>query len=128
MRDHVVDGPLPRPAERVQPRIDDQPDRAPVLRRQHPQPIELARVQLHLVRQLLGIECPAVGVAGVGEVAAQRVDILPLDRQRHLQVVARQRLVERRRLVIRARDSATGAVASCRVCVMTSWTMWFGAV
>ena len=64
-----------------------------------PKPIEVRREQLHLVGEPLGIQRPAFGVAAVEDVAADRVDLLPLQRDRDLQVVAGDRFVKGGRLV-----------------------------
>ena len=80
------------------PGVDDEPRRAQRLARQHAEPIEVGRVQLHLVGEPLGVERPAFRVAAVAEVAADRMNLLPLERDRALQMMAGNRLVKRRRL------------------------------
>ena len=53
-----------RPAERVHPRVDDEPAGAPAVERGDPDPVEVARVEPHLVAQPLGVQAPALEERG----------------------------------------------------------------
>ena len=91
--DHVVDGLLPAPAERVHPGVDDQPARAHRVGGQHAHPVERRGVQPHLVGQPLGVEPPALAVRRDEQPLAELGDVLELAGDAELQVVARDALV-----------------------------------
>ena len=69
--EHVVDRLLARPAHRVDAGVDDEPRRPPGVERQHPEAVEVAGVEPHLVGQPLGVQAPALEVGRGPEVAAE---------------------------------------------------------
>ena len=64
----------PPPAERVNPRVHHEAARAEGVGAQHPEPVELARVQAHLVGEALRVEAPTLGVRGVEELLLNLVE------------------------------------------------------
>ena len=61
-RPEEVDRALARPAQRVEPGVDDEPGRAPGLRVEHPEALGLVPEQAHLVGQPLAVQAPALDV------------------------------------------------------------------
>ncbi len=100
--EHEVDGLLARPAQRMQAGVHDQPRGTKRLAREHAEAIDIAGIELQLVGETLGVKRPAFGVAGVSEVPAERMNLLPLERDRQLQVMAGNGFVKRRGLGGRA--------------------------
>ncbi len=125
--EHVVDCLLPAPAHDVQARVDDEARSAPGFVRQLADARDRARIQAHLVGEVLAVEAPALGRARYEHVAQDRMQPLVEQCNRHLQMVAGiafvkgQRLgaglADRRRVVRadldRARPAAVGR--ACRV-------------
>ena len=101
--EHVVDRLLAGPAHRVDAGVDDEPRRPPGVERQHPEPVEVAGVEAHLVGQPLGVQAPALEVGRRPEVAAEVRQPAELLAERDLEVVAGHRLVVRERLGLVAR-------------------------
>ena len=95
---HEVDRLLAGPPEGVQAGVHHQPAGSPRVAGQHPEPVEVAVVQAHLVRQPLGVQRPALDEGRVApRQAAERGQVGALGGDGELQVVARDGLVERDR-------------------------------
>ena len=95
-----VDRALARPAERVDPGVDDEPAGPPGLRVEHPEPLALVPVEAHLVGQPLAVQAPALDVGPADDAGAEpseRVEVRVLGLERDLEVVAGRRLVVGRR-------------------------------
>ena len=90
----VLDGPRAAPALHVHPGVDHQADRAPHLVGQLPGLVRRVVHQPQLVGQPLGVEAPALAEGHVVAVAAEGGQVLLLGGERHLEVVARDRLVQ----------------------------------
>src|SRR4029453_14853881 len=94
--------PRRRPTNGGEPGSDAEPHGAEPLAGQHPEAIEIARVELHLVGEPLGVERPTFLISRVAQVTPDGMDLLPLERDRALQVMAGNRFVKRGRLRERA--------------------------
>nr|WP_232508378.1 hypothetical protein [Qipengyuania flava] len=88
--DHVFDRLFAGPAERMHAGIDHQPHRAlqfSVFQRL--QPVDRIVIQAEFVAQAFGIECPALAIGGKPAVTQQIGQAFVLDREHHLEVMAR---------------------------------------
>jgi hypothetical protein len=65
MRVHEVDRLLARPAQCVQPGVDDQPAGTPGVAGQHSEAVEVGFVEAHLVGEALGVQRPSLDERGV---------------------------------------------------------------
>ncbi len=91
-----ADAPVATPAQRMDPRVHDQPRGAPCLRGQHPEPLGIVAEEPHLAGQPLRVETPALGVRPTDQPRAEASEgrqIRVLHLQRDLEVVARHGLV-----------------------------------
>src|SRR5919201_1472801 len=75
-------------------RSRDQPRGTPRVVREHADPVEVVRVQAHLVAQALGVERPTLDVRGRPEMSPELRQPIQLLRDPDLEVMARNRLVE----------------------------------
>ncbi len=98
VRQQVVDGLLPAPAQRVQPGVDDQPSRPQRVAGQHAEPGDVVGVEPHLLREALAVEPPALDVGGEAADAAQQRQLGEPLGDAELEVVPRHGFVERGRL------------------------------
>ena len=97
---HVVDRLLARPPERMESGVDHESRRPPHVGREHAHPLELRRVQAHLVGQPFRVQAPALGVGVEEGQAADGREVGKLERQGELEVMARNGLVEGNRLEV----------------------------
>ena len=103
-RQEEVDRLLAAPAERVEPRVDDEPGGSPGLGVEHPEALALGTEQAHLVREPLRVEAPALDVCPADDPraeAAEHVEVRVLHLERDLEVVAGHSLVIGRRRELR---------------------------
>ena len=91
-RPEEVDRALARPAQCVEPGVDDEPGGAPGLRVEHPEALGLVPEQAHLVGQPLAVQAPALDVRAADHPraeAAERDQAVVLHLERDLEMVAR---------------------------------------
>ena len=99
-RAEEVDRALARPAQGVEPGVDDEPGRAPGLRVEHPEPLGLVAEEAHLVGQPLAVQAPALDVGAADAARAEppeRDEVRVLHLERDLEVVPGHGLVIGRR-------------------------------
>ena len=95
-----VDRALARPAQAMEPAVDDEAGGPPGLPVEHPEPLGLAAVQPHLVGQPLRVEAPALDVGAADHPRpepAEDVEVLVLHLERDLEVMPGDGLVIGRR-------------------------------
>ena len=98
----VLDSVVARPSERVDPRVHDEQRGGQGEIGERPEARRVRGIDPHLVGELLGVFAPTLAEPWRPEVAGDRRDSgAPLERDRPLQVVSGDRLVEGERLDVR---------------------------
>ena len=83
--------------------VHDEPAGAPGIEREHPETVDVARVETHLVGEMLGVERPALDVGGHSLVLPELGNAGQLLGDRDLEMMAGNRFVKRQRLGLVAR-------------------------
>src|SRR5918999_2077138 len=93
----IVDGLLPAPSHRVQPRVEHQSHGPPHVVRQRTKSRVRIRVQAQIVAKGFGVKSPPFDERGEAQMLPELRNVLELLRERNLQVMPGNRLVDRER-------------------------------